>query len=268
MLFAALLPARSQEVKVTYYSPEIVRIQKSLSEFSTRRSPVVTMNPETSTTKPKVKVKVSADGVVTFYDSKGRRLLSEGGCAVTEIADGLDSGLFRVSQTWKLDKDEPIYGVGMLQNGKMSQRGENRHMVQTNTEDYSNFFQSVKGYGIFWDNYSPTDLSDDGVCITLASQVGEEIDYYFIYGGNADGVIAGMRKLSGKAPMLPLWTYGFHQSRERYKSARELLDVVHGYRNAGVPLDGIIQDWQYWGNNYLWNAMEFLNADLDRKSVV
>lgn len=261
LLFAALLPARSQEVKVTYYSPEIVRIQKSLSEFSTRRSPVVTMSPETSTTKPKVKVKVSADGVVTFYDSKGRRLLSEGGCAVTEIADGLDSGLFRVSQTWKLDKDEPIYGVGMLQNGKMSQRGENRHMVQTNTEDYSNFFQSVKGYGIFWDNYSPTDLSDDGVCITLASQVGEEIDYYFIYGGNADGVIAGMRKLSGKAPMLPLWTYGFHQSRERYKSARELLDVVHGYRNAGVPLDGIIQDWQYWGNNYLWNAMEFLNAD-------
>jgi len=80
-------------------------------------------------------------------------------------------------------------------------------------------------------------------------------------GENADGVIAGMRALTGKAPMFPLWTYGYWQSRERYKSQDELLDVVQKYRQLQVPLDGIIQDWQYWGNNYLWNAMEFLNAE-------
>ena len=255
------LSTGAQEVKVTYYSPEIVRVEKSEGNFRTTPSVVVTMAPETSQKAPAVKVSVSKDGCVTFRDKYGRKLLTEGECGIVEIEEGLDKGKYRVSQSWKLGKDEPIYGVGMLQNGKLSQRGENRHMVQNNTEDYANFFQSVKGYGIFWDNYSPTDLSDDGEVLALSSQVGEEIDYYFIYGGNADGVIAGMRKLSGKAPMLPLWTYGYHQSRERYKSGKELLDVVHGYRNAGVPLDGIIQDWQYWGNNYLWNAMEFLNAD-------
>ncbi|MBS1566239.1 MAG: DUF5110 domain-containing protein, partial [Bacteroidetes bacterium] len=51
------------------------------------------------------------------------------------------------------------------------------------------------------------------------------------------------------------------QSKERYKSQDELLDVVKKYRQLQVPLDGIIQDWQYWGNNYLWNAMEFLNTE-------
>jgi alpha-D-xyloside xylohydrolase len=61
--------------------------------------------------------------------------------------------------------------------------------------------------------------------------------------------------------MFPLWTYGFFQSKERYKSQDETVDVVKKYRELGVPLDGIIQDWQYWGNNYLWNAMEFLNVD-------
>jgi alpha-D-xyloside xylohydrolase len=61
--------------------------------------------------------------------------------------------------------------------------------------------------------------------------------------------------------MFPLWTYGYWQSKERYKSQDETVDVVKKYREIGVPLDGIIQDWQYWGNNYLWNAMEFLNAD-------
>ena len=70
-----------------------------------------------------------------------------------------------------------------------------------------------------------------------------------------------MRTLSGQVPMFPLWTYGYWQSKERYKSQDELLDVVRRYRELQVPLDGIIQDWQYWGSNYTWNAMEFLHED-------
>ena len=67
-----------------------------------------------------------------------------------------------------------------------------------------------------------------------------------------------MRQLSGDVPMFPLWTYGFWQCRERYKSQQELLEVVDKYRKLQVPLDGIIQDWQYWGSNYTWNAMDFI----------
>ena len=250
----------AQEVKVTYYSPKIVRIQKSADgKFRTKPSVSVTMAPQGKVAKPDVKVNVGADGKVVFTDAKGKVLLSEGSSSFKAITDGLDKGAWEVSQSWRLDPDEPIYGLGMLQNGKMSQRGENREMIQSNLEDYQNFFQSVKGYGVFWDNYSPTTIADDGTTLSLSSQVAEDIDYYFIYGGNADGVIACVRALTGKVPMMPLWTYGYHQSRERYKSQQELLDVVKGYRAAGVPLDGIIQDWQYWGTNYTWNAMEFLN---------
>lgn len=43
-----------------------------------------------------------------------------------------------------------------------------------------------------------------------------------------------------------------------YRSFAELKGVVGKYRELGGPLDGIIQDWQYWGSHYLWNAMEFL----------
>ena len=260
---AFLFPAFAQEVRVTWYTPEIVRIEKTMSAFRLDPGVSVVLEP-TQGVRPAFKVSVSPDGVVTFSDRKGRLLLKESSHSIKAIETGLDKGLFAVGQTWSLDRDEPIYGLGLLQNGKMNQRGENRLMIQSNLEDYANFFQSVKGYGIFWDNYSPTEIADDGETLRLSSQVGEEIDYYFIYGGNADGVIAGIRTLTGEVPMLPLWTYGFHQSRERYKSQKELLDVVHGYRNAGIPLDGIIQDWQYWGSNYLWNAMEFLNEDFPR----
>ena len=80
-----------------------------------------------------------------------------------------------------------------------------------------------------------------------------------MYGGNADGVISEVRSLTGDVPMMPLWSYGFMQSKERYKSQDETVGVVRKYRELGIPLDCIIQDWQYWGHNYLWNAMDFQN---------
>ena len=251
----------AQNTEVIYYSPNIVRVVKTPTDAKVEHhSWVVTATPQAGNAK-NVLVKKDGIGRLTFMDKKGNVLLREGGSAFRPITEGVDKGRYRVIQSFELDEQEPIYGLGMLQNGKMNQRGENRRMMQSNQEDYAHFFQSIKGYGVFWDNYSPTALNDDGRTLKLESEVGELVDYYFIYGGDADGVISGMRWLTGKVPMLPLWTYGFHQSRERYVSSSQLLDVVDTYQKTGVPLDGIIQDWQYWGSNYVWNAMEFGNEE-------
>ena len=251
----------AQNTEVIYYSPNIVRVVKTPTDAKVEHhSWVVTATPQAGNAK-NVLVKKDGIGRLTFTDKKGNVLLREGGSAFRPITEGVDKGRYRVIQSFELDEQEPIYGLGMLQNGKMNQRGENRRMMQSNQEDYAHFFQSIKGYGVFWDNYSPTALNDDGRTLKLESEVGELVDYYFIYGGDADGVISGMRWLTGKVPMLPLWTYGFHQSRERYVSSSQLLDVVDTYQKTGVPLDGIIQDWQYWGSNYVWNAMEFGNEE-------
>lgn len=261
--------------EITFFTPSTVRVVKNAPDMSkeTNLSLVVKATPEA------VKVKKTTNGdvvtyessaltvtvdtrnqKVSFADAKGNRLMDEGDMAFTPIKAGPDQGRYKVKQAFALDDDEPVYGIGMMQNGKMNLRGENRRMIQTNLEDFAHFFQSIKGYGIYWDNYSPTQL-DARRGLSLESEVGCKVDYYFMYGGNADGVIKEMRALTGKVPMLPLWTYGFHQSRERYKSSRELLDVVDTYYKTGVPFDGIIQDWQYWDNNYLWNAMDFLSEN-------
>ena len=276
-----LCAATMQAQDITFYTPNTVRVVKESTQNAKaeKKSLVVIANPEKVSVKQSKSgsatiYKSSAltvtvqDGKVSFADNKGNLLTSEGNWGFNPIANGPDKGSSKVKQTWNIESDEAIYGVGLLQNGKMSQRGENRRMEQNNLEDYAHFFQSIKGYGIYWDNYSPTRLVTpaEGQAgeVELESEVGKMVDYYFIYGGNADGVIAEMRHLSGKVPMLPLWTYGFHQCRERYKSQRELLEVVHKYRELKIPFDGIIQDWQYWGSNYNWNAMEFLNPDFDR----
>ncbi len=202
------------------------------------------------------------NGKISFKTPESELLLSEKEAGV-RFTDFNDAGTktYSVYQAFVLDENEAIYGLGQQQQGKMVQRNLILDMVQGNTDDYIPFFLSVKGYGLFWDNYSPTIYEDNPESTSFRSDVGDCIDYYFMYGGNADGVIACMRDLTGQVPMFPLWTFGYWQSKERYKSQDELVGVVQKYRELGVPLDGIIQDWQYWGNNYLWNAMEFLNAD-------
>ena len=141
-------------------------------------------------------------------------------------------------QTFTLDKDEAVYGLGTFQDGKMNRRGSQKRMEQSNLEDFQNVLQSIKGWGLYWENYSPTVFEDNAEGMTFDAEVGEGIDYYFMYGGSADGVIAKMRQLTGDVPMFPMWTYGFWQSKERYKTARETEGIVDQYRELQVPLDG------------------------------
>ena len=254
LLAVSLLQVRAQEVKIEFVTPSIVHIVKG----QPTKSLVVTAKPENvqcSTSNGQWKsseltVRKDAQGNLTFLTSKGKLLLKEKSCDVSGAR-----------QTFTLDKDEAIYGLGTIQNGKMNRRGEKKRMEQSNLEDFQNVLQSIKGWGLYWENYSPTLFEDNAEGMTFDAEVGEGIDYYFMYGGSADGVIAQMRYLTGDVPMFPLWTYGYWQSKERYKTARETEGIVDQYRALNVPLDGIIQDWQYWGSNYLWNAMDFLAED-------
>jgi alpha-D-xyloside xylohydrolase len=266
----------ANDVEIQFYGPFIVRILKSPEgKTYTKESLSVIKKPKTiklaisqlgdvvSLKSDKLKVDVNLkSGKISYFTHTGELLLNEKE-AGTIFTDFNDAGVktYTVMQSFTLDKDEAIYGLGQQQQGKMSQRNVKLNMVQGNTDDYIPFFVSVKGYGLFWDNYSPTIFEDSSDVTSFKSDVGDCIDYYVMYGLNADGVIAQMRDLTGQAPMFPLWTFGFWQSKERYKSQDELVGVVKKYRELGVPLDGIIQDWQYWGNNYLWNAMEFLNPE-------
>ena len=183
-----------------------------------------------------------------------------------------DVAVSKSSNTWKsseltvkMDPEMKTFTF-MTNKGKVLLKEKGWSLIRKNIDefevkDFQNVLQSIKGWGLYWENYSPTVFEDNAQGMTFTSEAGVGVDYYFMYGGSADGVIAQMRYLSGDVPMFPLWTYGYWQSKERYKTARETESIVDQYRSLNVPLDGIIQDWQYWGSNYLWNAMDFLAED-------
>lgn len=270
------LSLENANLEIQFYTSSMVRVIKTPKNSSyEKKSLSVVLEPKKTSFKieekknelllrsEKLEIAINTETGNIRYNSPDHSLLLKektGDPLFTPFKD-VDQDTYTVSQSFNLDPKETIYGLGILQNGKMSQRNLEVKMIQANREDYIPFFQSVKGYGLFWDNYSPTTFSDDTSATSFTSEVGDGIDYYFMYGGNADSVIAHMRQLTGQAPMFPLWTYGYWQSKERYKSQEETVGVVKKYRDLGVPLDGIIQDWQYWGDNYHWNAMEFLNEE-------
>ena len=88
------------------------------------------------------------------------------------------------------------------------------------------------------------------------SLVGNGVDYYFFYGPNLEDVIAQYRQATGPAPLFPEWAYGFWQCREHYASSDELVEAVREYRKRNIPVDLIVQDWQYWGSHG-WGAYEW-----------
>ncbi len=96
----------------------------------------------------------------------------------------------------------------------------------------------------------------DANAYTFASEAGKLLDYYFIYGNNADEVISGYRTITGKATIVPKWAMGFWQSRERYKTQNEILNTVDEFRKRKIPLDNIVLDWSYWKEND-WGSQEF-----------
>ena len=91
---------------------------------------------------------------------------------------------------------------------------------------------------------------------TFRSPNAKELDYVVFYGPSADSIIASYRNLSGNAPLLPKWAYGFWQCRERYTSSNNLVETVKEFRKRNFPMDVIVQDWQYWGNNG-WGVPKF-----------
>lgn len=92
--------------------------------------------------------------------------------------------------------------------------------------------------------------------LSLWSEMGDEIDYYFIRGNNMDDVIKGYRTVTGKSQIMPKWAMGFWQSRERYKTQDELLTALNEYRKRDIPLDNIVLDWSYWPQDG-WGSHDF-----------
>jgi alpha-D-xyloside xylohydrolase len=274
------LTAGGINVRVQFYAAGTVRVVKwpnggkadkiSLSVVQ-KELPALELRVEESPTavtfaSDKVRLQISkSDGSIQYLDKDGRTVLAEQGKAEFVPAKiERETAAFNVQQNFKLSAGEGLYGLGQHQSGIMNYRGQTVKLVQSNTEAVSPVLVSTAGYGLFWDNYSKTIFADSATKTSFWSEVGDNIDYYFFYGPSMDEAIAGYRQLTGVAPLYGKWAYGYWQSKEHYATQDEILGVAQKYRQLHIPIDNIVQDWNYWGDNDKWGGMIFDPARYSR----
>jgi len=197
------------------------------------------------------------DGSIRYLRNGNIILLEEKDAPVFTPVNYLQEHTFHVQQQFLLNSHEGIYGLGQHQNGYMNYRGKAVTLVQSNTDAVTPFLISTNGYGILWDNYSKTSFNDASGETFFWSDAGDQVDYYFIAGQDMDTVIRGYRDLTGHAPLYGKWAYGYWQSKEHYDNRDELMHVAEEYRRRRIPIDNIIQDWDYWNGPENWSGMFF-----------
>lgn len=221
-------------------------------------------------------------GVISYFDQKGNMLLSEpkrGGKWLTKkqvywnaankktwlsvrhstgVGNFTDTtrNVFEAKLEFLFNENEAIFGLGSHEEGYSNLRGKCRQLYQHNRKIVIPYFVSTRGYGLLLDCCSLMVFHDDSLGSYIWADVVDELDYYFIYGGNFNSVTQGYYELTGKAPMLPKWTFGYVQSKERYVNADEIVAIVSEYRRRQIPLDVIVLDWQSWSPG-LWGQKSF-----------
>ena len=173
-----------------------------------------------------LRVTVERDSsAVVFQDAQGRVLLRESASpAPREVVPvTVDSEhALRVSAYLDLTEDEAVYGLGQHQTGLLNQRGIDLLLLEDNTNITIPFLISSRGYGLLWNNASLGRYENHyQPKLALRADVADGVDYYFLYGPQFDRIVAGYRTLTGAAPMLPLWAYGFWQSRYQYRTQQK-----------------------------------------------
>ncbi len=184
---------------------------------------------------------------LVFKDAHGTVLVRESASpAPRDLAPVLVDGenTFHASAYFDLTQDEALYGLGQHQSGLLNQRGTDLLLMQDNTNISVPFLLSSRGYGLLWNSASLGRFENHfQPKLALRAEVADAVDYYFFYGPEFDRIIAAYRELTGPAPMLPLWAYGFWQSRLQYNSQQEMLDVATKYRELKIPLDNLVLDF-------------------------
>ena len=272
-------------INIQEYSNRIIRITYSEKENYSNSSFIVTAEP-ISNAKTDVEVKVDNNQNISLF-RKGKLLSSvkrptfesydiyknEGGeVEIRETADGMRSSVVNSERQFvrksnharlsiDIDDDETIFGLGSHEEGFPCINNQYIPLYQENKRISLPYFVSDKGYAYLFDcaSYMTFDNRSGDTAEFYFDSV-DAVDIYFIFGDSFDEICAAYRFLTGVTPMFPKWCCGYIQSKEYYHSQQELLDIATEYRRRKIPIDCIVQDWQYWHSG-LWGDKNF---DLSR----
>ena len=155
------------------------------------------------------------------------------------------NGYQQLEQSFAAYDDERLFGLGQHTHGRLDQKGVVLDLVQRNAEVSIPFLLSNRRYGLLWNNPAVGRVELGRTSTRWVSDSARQIDYWVTAGSPAQ-IMARYADVTGHAPMLPSWAAGFWQSKLRYRTQEELLEVAREYRRRGLPLSVIVADFFHW----------------------
>lgn len=137
---------------------------------------------------------------------------------VLGVKQVVDRQAYQTKLEFEWAQDEALYGLGSHEEGFFNLRGRRQYLYQQNTKAVVPILVSTHGYGLLFDSSALMEFRDDEAGSFVWSDVAAELDYYFIVGPEFDQIVQGVRQLTGHAPMLPKWAFGYFQSKGNYQA--------------------------------------------------
>ncbi len=166
----------------------------------------------------------------------------------------------RFTENFLFSKNEALYGLGSHMEGYMNLQGKTQYLTQHNLKVSVPVIVSTRGYGLLFDvgcamKYVSVPV-ESGYRASVEMEAADEIDYYFIKGEAMQDVVAGYRYLTGAVSLMPRYMFGYIQSKERYNSSRDIISTLEEFRRRHIPVDMIVQDWNYWPEGWGYMKMD------------
>lgn len=204
---------------------------------------------------PRVGTKVFMERVT--YDEASKRVEKTANGDI-EVKTVLTRDTVGASWKYKMNfrwmSSEALYGLGSHMEDYMNLKGKELYLCQHNLKAMVPVINSTAGYGLLFDAGCSMLFRDTEEVGYVELEAAKQIDYYFMKGKRMDAVIANYRLLTGKSPMMPLYLFGYIQSKERYVSSDDLINTLKQFRQKQIPVDMIVQDWNYWPDGQ-WGRM-------------
>ena len=278
----AIAQVSSTKVKVEFITPKIVRVQWSADGSLPGNNTGVCVYERQKVKSEEIVVK-NEGGCISFIDRKtGKTLLRDVGRESEPVVQErivYDDATARMEETangkvtvkdiirrdtigestryishFSCPDTKALYGLGAHMEDYMNLVGKTMWLTQHNLKVMIPVLMSPQGYGLLFDAGCAMKYSSDGKGFTMQMEAAKQIDYYFIKGDRMEDIVEGYRYLTGRVQLLPLYAFGYIQSKERYVSSDDLINTLREYRRRHVPVDMIVQDWNYWPEG--WGYMK------------
>ena len=221
----------------------------------------------------KIRAELNSAGKITFYNQKGQLLLEEyvrnrkeykfqPGVEPTGFASALDiearefkpilGGDYSITVRFESNPDERIYGMGQYQQPFLNLKGCDLELAQRNSQASVPFMISSLGYGLLWNNPAVGRVAFGKNLTTWQAYSSKIIDYWICAGDNPAELVEAYGRAAGRVPMMPDFAMGFWQSKLRYQTQEELLEVAREYKRRGLPLSVIVIDFFHWTMQGEW----------------